>query len=174
MNIIDKNVRLIFNALIRVATLNFFYYIAGFFVHGFYKYIFLNIYNFIKLYLSRNIEYRCDVEGAYACGGANMARALNCLGEIGYISLFSTHPKTKNRVHKVRRISAKNGLVSRSFINSCSNFLAIFILLFTLLASYQQVNKMNIDLAAFEILQTQYYNYKNTLAIQIKILINNL
>lgn len=64
----------------------------------------MKIYNFIKLQISKEIEYRADNQGAKVVGGENMSYALSLLGDSGYFTLFSSHPATRNRVKKTKSV----------------------------------------------------------------------
>jgi Zn-dependent protease with chaperone function len=115
-HMVSKLVFLIFNIFIRLFSavpligflfVNLFlalYKLFDFFIHFFYKYIILNIYKFLLLQISRDIEYRCDKQSAKSCGGDVMAFALSFLGEDGYCTIFSTHPKTSKRIKKVKNV----------------------------------------------------------------------
>ncbi len=91
--------------------------------------IVFNIYKFLRNFISRSVEYRCDMESAKAFGGINMARALSMLGERGYFTLFSTHPGTKNRIKKVQNVKISDKIIRPSFINFLSNYFAIMFLI---------------------------------------------
>ena len=93
--------------VILLLLLNLTHKILNFIVTFFYKFIIMPIYNFLKLYISRTTEFRCDYQAALACGGENVAFALSFLGSKGYISIFSTHPKTKARINYIKNVQAK-------------------------------------------------------------------
>lgn len=105
----------------------------------FYNKIFLNIYYFIKLQISRNIEYRADKQGAQTIGGKNMAFALSLLGKSGFFSLFSTHPRTSSRVKSVRSVKIRNYIRPVAFANLCM-YLSLLFLIFISIYSYQKAN----------------------------------
>lgn len=111
--------------------------LLDFLISFFYKYVILSIYKFIQLKISREKEYRCDMQSAKASGGKNMAEALSVLGENGYITIFSTHPKTVSRIHKVQSIEKTDEQISPEKGNIIVNFLSIvFILILPLLIYY--------------------------------------
>ncbi len=99
-----------------------------FFVKIFNKLIVYNMYEFLRRFISRSIEYRCDKQAAEAFGGKNMAFALSYLGESGYFTLFSTHPGTKRRINKVINVEAIDGFVRPKFIDTISNSFALMFL----------------------------------------------
>ncbi|MDA0902070.1 MAG: M48 family metalloprotease, partial [Proteobacteria bacterium] len=87
-----------------------------------------NIYEFLRKFVSRSIEYRCDRQSAQAFGGYNMALALSFLGKSGYFTLFSTHPATQRRVKKVENIKIKKGIIRPSISSSIANFISLMLL----------------------------------------------
>ncbi|MFZ9470056.1 MAG: M48 family metalloprotease [Rickettsiales bacterium] len=100
-------------------------------VVGFFnRVIVFNIYEFVRKFLSRSIEYRCDLQASKAFGGKNVALALTLLGEDSYFSLFSTHPKTKSRIKWVENIKISDKVIRPYFIDSLANYLAFMILIF--------------------------------------------
>lgn len=101
------------------------YLILNFFFGFFNRFVVSNIYEFLRRFMSRSIEYRCDRQSAHAFGGRNMACALAFLGGSGYFTLFSTHPATKRRIKKVKNIEAKRGLITVGFVDGVSNYLAL-------------------------------------------------
>ena len=119
------------------------YKLTNFILNFFFKYIIYPIYNFLKLHLSRKIEYRCDKQSALACGGLEMALALSMLGESGYVTIFSSHPKTKNRVNYVKKIKKIDKKISISFINKLTNFFSIILLCLILKGSFEIVERMD-------------------------------
>ncbi|MCE3254546.1 MAG: hypothetical protein K0R25_40 [Rickettsiaceae bacterium] len=112
-----------------------------------------NIYKFLKNFLGRLAEYRCDRESAKAFGGIDMAFALSFLGKSGYLSLFSTHPSTARRIRKVEVVEEKNAIIRPFFITEISNFASIMILPVICYYSFY-AGKLNV-LAKFYI----YYHY---------------
>lgn len=89
-----------------------------------------NIYEFLRKFISRSIEYRCDKQSALAFGGMNMSLALSMLGKRGYFTLFSTHPATQSRINNVTQVETKDAIIKPSILNSLSNFMSFLLLLF--------------------------------------------
>lgn len=94
-----------------------------------------NLYEFIRRFISRSIEYRCDKQAAQAFGGHNMAVALSLFGSNGYLTLFSTHPNTDSRIAKVERVARKNKTIRPLISSSISNYLALLVLVIICSAS---------------------------------------
>jgi len=129
---VSKIVFLIFNIFIRIFSIipligslftSMFlglYKIFDFFIEFFHKYIILNVYKFLLLQISKKMEYRCDRQSAQSGGADIMALALSYLGENGYFTIFSTHPKTKSRIKKVQKVKLKNK-IRASFLNKFFN-----------------------------------------------------
>ena len=93
--------------------------------------IIFNLYEFIRKFISRSIEYRCDRQSAQAFGGYNMGKALSLFGNNGYFTLFSTHPNTKSRINKVKNLARKTGIIRPLISSSISNYIAFIILIIT-------------------------------------------
>jgi Zn-dependent protease with chaperone function len=106
------------------------YNIVDWILNFFNRYVINGLYNFLRNFLSRSVEYRCDRQSAKAFGGINMAFALSMLGKSGYFTLFSTHPATKKRIKKVETIEEKNAVIKASLLSKISNFASIMILPF--------------------------------------------
>ncbi len=147
----------ILGGLLYVLIINF-YYLTNFLVTFFHRFILLKIFNFLKLHFSRATEYRCDREAAYACGGLNTAYALSFLGDNGFVTIFSTHPRTKNRMKKVKDIKEKSGKIRVSALNQLSNFFSISILLIALLIGLNQSSKVNLAQYGFVGQQINEFN----------------
>ncbi len=109
----------------------------------FYRFIILNVFAFLKLHVSRATEYRCDYQAALASGGEQVAKALSFLGDNGFVTIFATHPRTKNRMKKVANVQKKSGYIRISLINKISNFLAIMSLILIFWFSFDYVKKLN-------------------------------
>jgi Zn-dependent protease with chaperone function len=151
-HLISKFVYIIFNLLIRIFIgIPFFghliklflesvYAIADKFVNLFHKYVILNVYEFIKLHIGRQIEFRCDREGANACGGENMANALSYFGDNGYFTIFSTHPRTKTRIKKVHNIKISSNKIDSSVVSRLSNFFSVFLLVIVFFVALEEVS----------------------------------
>jgi Zn-dependent protease with chaperone function len=118
MSFIRMNNRLIISLI--VAAHDFVYNLLTFFN----RHIIYNLYEFLRRFISRGIEYRCDKQSARAFGGENMALSLALLGKSGYFTLFSTHPATLRRVKRVKNISVSASLIRPSIINAFFNYLA--------------------------------------------------
>jgi Zn-dependent protease with chaperone function len=88
-----------------------------------------NIYEFIRRFISRSIEYRCDRQSAQAFGGGDMALSLSLFGSNGYFTLFSTHPNTKSRIKKVKKISFNKRRIRPLISSSISNYLSFLVLI---------------------------------------------
>ncbi len=104
------------------------YNISDWVLNFFNRYVINGLYNFLRNFLGRAVEYRCDRQSAKAFGGINMAFALSLLGKSGYFTLFSTHPATKKRIAKVEVIEEKNAVIRASLLSKLSNFSSIMIL----------------------------------------------
>lgn len=118
------------------------YKISSFLINFFNRFIINNIFSFLKLHLNRKAEYRCDRQGALVCGGQNMAHALSFLGEHGYITIFSTHPKTSSRMDYVENIVKSDKKIKVSLINKASNIISITILFFICNYSMNYISKL--------------------------------
>lgn len=106
-----------------------FYGLLNFVLNFFNRFIVYNIYEFLRRFISRSIEYRCDMQSAKAFGGNNMAVALSMLGESGYFTLFSTHPATKRRVNKVKDIKITDSIVKPRFLDALANYFSLMFLM---------------------------------------------
>ncbi len=105
------------------------YMILNFALTAFNRFVVYNIYELLRRFISRSIEYRCDMQSAKAFGGKNMSLALSLLGESGYFTLFSTHPKTKSRMARVENIKISGAIVKPRFSDSLANYFALMFLL---------------------------------------------
>ncbi len=103
------------------------YYLLNFLITFFNRFIVYNFYEFLRRFASRQIEYRCDKQAAQAFGGSHMALALAFLGENGYFTLFSTHPNSKRRIHKVENIQMIDEPIRPAFSDIISNYLALLL-----------------------------------------------
>ena len=104
------------------------YSILSFILTSFNRFVVYNIYEFLRRSVSRSIEYRCDRQSALAFGGRNMALALSMLGESGYFTLFSTHPRTKARMNKVENIKITDSVILPRFFDSVANYFSLIML----------------------------------------------
>ncbi len=126
------------------------YVILNFFFSFFNRVVVFNIYEFLRKFSSRSVEYRCDKQSAQAFGGRNMALALSFLGKSGYFTLFSTHPATQVRVNKVKEIELEDFIVRPTFVDGLSNY---FSLMFLVLICLVFAKKAGIDLLIREYIQ---------------------
>lgn len=104
------------------------YSILNFLITSFNRFVVYNLYEFMRRIVSRSIEYRCDRQSAKAFGGRNMSIALSMLGESGYFTLFSTHPKTKSRMKKVQEMKLTDTIIRPGFLESVFNYFALMFL----------------------------------------------
>ncbi len=109
--------------------MNDIYSILRFILTGFNRFIVYNIYEFLRRFVSRAIEFRCDRQSAYAFGGHNMALALSMLGKGGYFTLFSTHPGTEKRIRKVQDVKITESTIGARFVDSIANYFSIMFLM---------------------------------------------
>lgn len=105
------------------------YMALNFALNAFNRFVVFNLYEFLRRFVSRSIEYRCDRQSGEAFGGKNMAFALSFLGESGYFTLFSTHPQTQRRMAKVENIEISDSIVRPRFIDGLSNYFAMMFLI---------------------------------------------
>ncbi len=105
------------------------YSIARFALTSFNRFVVFNIYEFLRRFVSRSIEFRCDRQAARAFGGHNMAYALSMLGKGGYFTLFSTHPGTAKRIAKVQNVKMTESIIGAGFIDSIANYFSIMFLM---------------------------------------------
>ena len=118
-------------------------------INFFYKYIILSIYKFLQLKISRTAEYRCDLQSAKINGGVNMAQTLSALGESGYSTIFSSHPKTSDRMKYVKDIEKVDIIIKPEFGNGIINFISILFMLTIPLILYYFIN--------LKVLENDYY-----------------
>jgi Zn-dependent protease with chaperone function len=164
VNMVNNVIRVFFNIFITLtrtipvvgnviySVLYFGYTFSNRVINFFYKYILYPIYNFVKLHLSRQIEYRCDRQAAEACTGLEMALALSLLGSSGYMTIFSSHPKTSDRVKYVKDIKHSDKKITSGLINQLSNLASFLVLVLILNFSYK-----NIDVNSYKY---KYYKLK--------------
>ena len=137
-NIVINIVQLIpfFGRILAIIILKL-YNLFDFIITFFYNYVILSIYKFIQLKISRETEYRCDIQSSYANGGQEMATALSILGEGGYTTIFSTHPKTSSRINKVKNIVAYGNIIKPQHGNITVNVISLlFIILLPAIIFY--------------------------------------
>lgn len=132
------------------------YNIINIIITFFYKYIFMNFYKMIQLQISRNIEYRADLQGAKLCGGVIMSEALFCLGKSGFFSIFSTHPSTQNRVKMVKNIKSTDSIIRPVLF---SNFATLFSFILLIFLFFYSVNLIEIDKILSDCRNTRFFVY---------------
>lgn len=140
-NFVSNLLLIIFNLATRAASMlpiggrytaivmNNIYNAIHFAVTFFNRFVVYNLYEFLRRTISRSIEFRCDMQSARAFGGKSMALALSMLGEGGYYTIFSTHPKTKSRMGQVENIKISDAIVKPRFTDSLANYFAIMFLM---------------------------------------------
>lgn len=109
------------------------YYFFDLIITYFNRVVVYNIYQFLRRFVSRTIEYRCDMQSAQAFGGQNMALALSMLGKGGYFTIFSTHPKTVKRMQRVQNVKARESNIRPRFSDAIANYFSFIFLVFTCL-----------------------------------------
>ncbi len=139
-NLVSTILNIVFNFFIRAMsfapyggrfaarTMSDTYMFLNFVITAFNRFVVYNIYELLRRFLSRSIEYRCDRQSAKAFGGKNMAFALSMLGESGYFTLFSTHPKTIARMKKVEKVKISEAIVKPNFFDALSNYFSLMFL----------------------------------------------
>jgi Zn-dependent protease with chaperone function len=105
------------------------YGVIRFIITFFNRYIVYNIYELLRRFVSRSIEFRCDRQSAKAFGGHNMALALSMLGKSGYFTLFSTHPGTAKRISTVQNVKMVESTIGPRFVDSISNYFSLMFLI---------------------------------------------
>lgn len=139
-NFISTILHYLFHFLVRImralrftsTTSNFIfdiYTLTNFTLTSFNRFVVYNLYEFLRRFISRNIEYRCDMQAGKAFGGRNMALALSMMGENGYFTLFSTHPSTSKRINKVQNIKIQDRIIGARFVDILSNYFSLMLLL---------------------------------------------
>jgi len=123
-----------------VYTMRKTYWILNLVITAFNRLVVYNLYEFLRRFISRSIEYRCDRQSAKAFGGRNMVVALSMLGESGYFTLFSTHPRTKSRMKKVEQIKIADEIVRPGFFDALSNYFSLMFLVVVCLYFAKQAN----------------------------------
>lgn len=129
----------------------------------FYKKIMMKIYNFIKLQISKEIEYRADNQGAKVVGGENMSYALSLLGDSGYFTLFSSHPATRNRVKKTKSVE-KSDRIRAVFGSDFAFLLSFALIIYITVITYKaaRVNDLINDIrSAHSFFVDKYFMAKN-------------
>ena len=119
-----------------------------------------NVYEFVRRFISRSIEYRCDKQSSQAFGGMNMSLALSMLGKRGYFTLFSTHPATQSRINKASKIEENNKQIKPSLINYISN-IASFILLISICIYFAMLSQVDVMINAYIQNHEKIHQYLN-------------
>ena len=114
------------------------YFVVNFVLTSFNRFVIYNLYEFLRRFISRAIEFRCDRQSSKAFGGHNMALALSMLGEGGYFTLFSTHPRTLKRIEKVQKIKTSDSTLGACFVDSLANYFSIMFLMIICLVFAKQ------------------------------------
>lgn len=139
-NFTSKLLRIIFNIIARVMSfvphggrisaylMTDVYSIINYIITFFNRFIVYNIYEVLRKFISRSIEYRCDMQSSQAFGGNNMAFALSMFGESGYFTLFSTHPGTRKRMNRAQKIKVKDSAIHPRFFDSIANYFSLMFL----------------------------------------------
>lgn len=104
------------------------YIVMNLIITSFNRLIVYNLYEFLRRFVMRFVEYRCDHQSAKAFGGQSMALALSMLGESGYFTLFSTHPGTKSRMNRVKDIKISDSVIRAGFFDGLANYFALMFL----------------------------------------------
>ncbi|MBM3579702.1 MAG: hypothetical protein FJX34_02890 [Alphaproteobacteria bacterium] len=104
------------------------YILLNLVITAFNRFVVYTIYEFLRRFVMRFIEYRCDRQSAKAFGGQSMALALSMLGESGYFTLFSTHPRTKARIRKVENIKISDSVIRPGIFDSIASYFSLFLL----------------------------------------------
>jgi Zn-dependent protease with chaperone function len=133
-------------------------------INFFYNYGFMPLYNFMKKWLGRSIEYRCDKESAKAFGGSRMVSALSMLGAGSYFSIFSTHPRTKSRIKYIENVKPVSGKVNTGIINDLANFISVVLVIFICAYSTQKTDVPGM----YEHYMTEVYYPLQTKALNLK------
>jgi len=126
------------------------YAMLNFVLTFFNRFIVYNVYEFLRRFISRSIEYRCDRQSSIAFGGKNMALALSMLSEGGYFTLFSTHPRTRNRIKKCENVKISDSTVTPRFIDSIANY---FSLMFLVIICLYFAKQAHVDYALRQYIQ---------------------
>lgn len=118
--------------LVKFFLKNFYKFLNWIFDVIFYRKIILPIDFLIRMSLSRWVEYRSDRDSARAFGNEGISGVLGILEGSNSIwkSIFSTHPRIKNRIKKVQNIEMIEGKVMPNIISDFSNAWCILMIFF--------------------------------------------
>lgn len=128
-----------FGDLITYLVLTF-YKICNYLLMFFYNHVILPLYKIIYLKISRNKEFRCDMQSALANGGINVSVALSVLDDGDYFTLFSSHPKVKTRLKRIQNVKQDDKTIKPIIANSFINFFAIVFIIFLPLILFYSIN----------------------------------
>lgn len=133
------------------------YSFTRFVLMSFNRFVVYNVYEFLRRFIGRSLEFRCDRQSAQAFGGHNMALALSMLGKSGYFTLFSTHPGTLKRIEKVKDVRAKESVIGPRFADSIANYISI---IFLMVISLFFAKESGVDLMLRNFLQNHELLYR--------------
>ncbi len=168
-NFISKILHIFFKFIVRIivnlpyggrsagATLWKGYLVMNFFVNLFNRFAVYNIYEFLRRFISRSVEYRCDNQSAKAFGGKNMVLALSHLGKDSYFTLFSTHPRNSARIKKVKDVSISDQVIKPRIIDSVSN---CFSLMFLVAVCIYFAKESGVDLMVLDAIRNHEALYR--------------
>lgn len=139
-----------------------FYTILNFALTSFNRFVVYNLYEFLRRFISRSVEYRCDAQAGKAFGGRNMALALSMMGEGGYFTLFSTHPRTSKRIDKVQNVKIQDRIISASFVDILSNYFSLMLLIIICLYFAKQ--------AKIDVMVRYYIKHQNEINGKVSVL----
>jgi Zn-dependent protease with chaperone function len=140
LSFVSRVIFIIFNIVIKVVfyfpfigrhistAISSFYSAINYVINFFYDKIIVNIYTFFQLQISKQVEYRADRQAAQEIGGEEMAFTLSLLGKSGFFNIFSSHPKTQNRVNRAKKIQ----IIKGKYLNG--GFLSDICFLFSFIA----------------------------------------
>jgi len=86
---------------------------------------------FISKYLSREVEYRSDLDSAKAIGGEFIYLGLekiNSGSRYFWQTMFSTHPSTPSRMKKIQNVEASDAIILPSMITEFANIWSVLML----------------------------------------------
>ncbi len=100
-------------------------YLASFVVDLAYWFLDL-IHHYLRVFISRFVEYRSDMDAAHVFGGEGVSFAMEFVGT-GGDRFFSTHPSTANRIARVNGVTSEHEIIGSSFVNKVAGWIAIII-----------------------------------------------
>lgn len=131
------------------------YKVLDYLINFFYRFVVLKVYRFLQLQVSKQIEYRADKQAGLFIGGENMARALELLGSSSFFNIFSSHPKTQNRIKHVKNIKPTSKKYITSLLASRFYFLFSFLLLISVCVNCYKEAKPDILVRDFSTMCTK-------------------